>query len=52
MHEIEQLLNEIGVVYPKQVAKEVDNDWREYYDTVMAKGYFNDPRDTNGQVPF
>ena len=25
---------------------------REYYQMVFSKGYFNDPRDENGEVPF
>jgi len=25
---------------------------REYYQQVFSKGYFNDPRDENGEVPY
>jgi hypothetical protein len=47
MSELERFLNEIGVV--DNYVEEPVVDVRAYY---LVQGYYNDPRDTNGEVPF
>jgi len=48
--------NELGLLMPSQmeILEEVmEGPYdREYYQAVFSKGYFNDPRDENGEVPY
>jgi len=48
--------NELGLLMPSQmeILEEVmEGPYdREYYKQVFSKGYFNDPRDENGEVPY
>ena len=48
--------NELGLLMPSQmeILEEVmEGPYnREYYQQVFSKGYFNDPRDENGEVPY
>jgi len=48
--------NELGLLMPSQmeILEEVmEGPYdREYYQVVFSKGYFNDPRDENGEVPY
>ena len=48
--------NELGLLMPSQmeILEEVmEGPYdREYYQHVFSKGYFNDPRDENGEVPY
>jgi len=47
MSELERFLNEIGVV--DNYVEEPVVDERAYY---LVQGYYNDPRNENGKVPF
>ena len=55
-HELPQwLANELGLLMPSnlELLEEMQGPYdREYYQMVFSKGYFNDPRDENGEVPF
>lgn len=48
--------NELGLLMPSQmeILEEVmEGPYdREYYQQVFSKGYFNGPRDENGEVPY
>ena len=47
--------NELGLLMPTPLEQleELEGDYdREYFKKVFSKGYFNDPRDENGEVPF
>lgn len=48
--------NELGLLMPSQmeILEEVmEGPYdREYYQQVFSKGYFNDPRNENGEVPY
>ena len=49
MTDLETFLHEMGLdkIHEKGVSDEPDT--RHYY---LVKGYYNDPRATNGEVPF
>ena len=49
MTDLEMFLREMGLdkVYEKSVSSELDT--RHYY---LVKGYYNDPRNDNGEVSF
>jgi len=55
-HELPQWLsNELGLLMPSnlELLEEMQGPYdREYFQMVFSKGYFNDPRDENGEVPF
>jgi len=50
-HEIERHLQELGVlpVTASEALSDAKDDPRNLY---LAKGYFNDPRGPNGEIPF
>lgn len=56
IHSIPQwLANEIGLLMPTPLEEleAIHGEYdREYYQMVFGKGYFNDPRNENGEVPF
>ena len=50
-NDLELFLMQMGIVPKKSEIEELDDeiDLRSKY---MAKGWYNDPRDENGEVPF
>jgi hypothetical protein len=48
--ELERRLIEMGVIASNSL-EELANH-KTIIDITMTKGYFNDPRDANGEVPF
>lgn len=48
---LDLFLMEMGIIPKKSDIEELEEvvDMRSVY---LAKGYFNDPRDENGEVPF
>lgn len=48
---LEQHLREIGIL-PQTTFDELEGPDPDLHHTHLAKGYFNDPRDENGEVPF
>jgi len=50
-HALEKHLREIGIL-PQTTFDEPEGPYLDIRHTYLAKGYFNDPRDENGEVPF
>ena len=48
-HEIEQYLQEIGILLPTEDDLKLENLQRT---NTLAVGYYNDPRDSKGDVSF
>tara|TARA_X000001316_G_C915279_1_gene29772 strand:- start:638 stop:817 length:180 start_codon:yes stop_codon:yes gene_type:complete len=53
--EIESHLMDLGILMPssfEQLEATCGQYDEEYFTAVFSKGYFNDPRDRNGEVPW
>lgn len=50
-HEIERHLREIGVL-PETAAEALSDATDDPHHLHLGKGYFNDPRDYDGSLPF
>jgi len=51
--ELELFMREIGILAPVSIEdNEEHDDYIDMREICLAKGYYNDPRDENGEVPF
>jgi hypothetical protein len=47
--DLERELRMLGIMIPTEDEVEVEEDLRSVY---LSKGWYNDPRDGNGEVPY
>lgn len=50
---LELFMREMGLMAPVNIEDdEQHDDYIDMREIYLAKGYYNDPRDENGEVPF